>query len=241
MPTDFVTLDEALHSLRRPGDVHVRLAALRAIVEHWHGPIRPEDGVSEDELAGLALPYPLSWWYRWAGRRTSIMSGQNFLFSPVDAECPHWQLRPGGDRLVFYVENQYCYQWSTLPEGRDPPVFGREDDNASWMTERVSLSEHLILACLLEIVMHAPAFASTCSLSEDAFEAIAGHVPALAIGPWRWCDTRFHAGSETFMISHVLGEEKGRLYHSVYIGAKHSGSLGFLEPFLDGEWDALQI
>ena len=58
-----------------------------------------------------------------------------------------------GGRLLFYVENQGVYQWSTLLEGDDPPVFGRYEGRGRWAKEGVTLSEHLILMCLFEAVM----------------------------------------------------------------------------------------
>ena len=67
---DFTPVDRALDSLRSPTTVEDRLGVLRQLVEFWHGPIRPKDGFSDAELAGVPLPMPLRWWYRWAGSAT---------------------------------------------------------------------------------------------------------------------------------------------------------------------------
>src|ERR1700722_2359524 len=76
-------VDRARDRLRSPTSVQDRLGVLQQLVDIWHGPIEPEDGLSDAELAGLPpLPLPLRWWYRWAGKRTEVMSGQNFLFEP---------------------------------------------------------------------------------------------------------------------------------------------------------------
>jgi hypothetical protein len=40
-------LDQALDRLRQPTTVHDRLTILQKLVEFWHGPIRPEDGMTD--------------------------------------------------------------------------------------------------------------------------------------------------------------------------------------------------
>jgi hypothetical protein len=64
VPTDIAALDEALARLQQPTTLHHRLAILGELVEFWHGPIRPEDGMSESEITSLPMPFPLRWWYR---------------------------------------------------------------------------------------------------------------------------------------------------------------------------------
>jgi hypothetical protein len=83
-PSDVAALDQALDRLRRPTTVHDHLIILRRLVEFWHGPIRPEDGMTDAEMTSQPLPLPLHWWYRFAGKRSEIMSGQNILFVPRD-------------------------------------------------------------------------------------------------------------------------------------------------------------
>jgi hypothetical protein len=139
---DGVAVDRALDRLRGPTAVEDRLDVLRELVEYWHGPIRPSDGFAEAELASSKLPSTLKWWYGWAGRRKEIMSGQNFLLAPTDPVHPYWQLKTEDDRLLFYLANQGVYRWATLPEGDDPPVFGRYEASDPWEPEGVTLSEH---------------------------------------------------------------------------------------------------
>jgi hypothetical protein len=122
---DVAALDQALDRLRQPTTVHDRLGILQQLVEFWHGPIRPEDGMRDAEMTSLPLPLPLHRWYRWAGKRSEIMSGQNILFVPRDFQNKNRMLQVINGRLLFYVENQGVYQWSTLQHGDDPPVFGR--------------------------------------------------------------------------------------------------------------------
>jgi hypothetical protein len=238
MTPDFASLDDALDSLRRPGDVEARLAALRAIVEHWHGPIAPEDGFSDADLAGFTLPMPLARWYRWAGRRRSIMSGQNFLFEPDETRYDAHKLKVRDGKLAFHMENQGCFFWSTLSTGDDPPVFGRESESEPWRQEVPTLSEHLILTAILEaVICHAPYRACSMALSEDKLDVIAAHAPALAIGPWLWCETHFFAGSGVFMTASPVGEETGRRYFSVWLGARHEGELDYIRPLVGDEWE----
>ena len=156
--------------------------------------------MSDDEIGGVKLPLPLRWWYRWAGKRKDVMSGQNFLFVPRDYSHKYRILAVVAGRLHFYVENQGVYQWATLPDGDDPPVFGRYEYRGRWAREKITLSEHLILTCLFEAVMcHANNAASVARLEEEKLAAIARHIPPLAIPPWRWLGMRFFAAQGAFM------------------------------------------
>src|SRR5262249_12896422 len=176
-----VALDHALDRLRQPTSVHDRLAILQNLIEFWHGPIRPEDGMTDAEMTSLPLPLPLRWWYRFAGKRAEIMSGQNILFVPRDFQNRHRMLQIVNDRLLFYVENQGVYQWSTLQHGDDSPVFGRFEGRGRWAKEQVTLSEHLILMCLFEAVMcHANYGASAAWLDEDQLGAMVAEGPPIA-------------------------------------------------------------
>ena len=222
---DFTLVDRALDSLRSPTTVEDRLGVLQQLVEFWHGPIKPEDGFSDAKLAGVPLPMPLRWWYRWAGKRTEIMSGQNFLFRP---EGKYWQLTVEGDHLCFYCENQGCYYWSTLMHGDDPPVFGRHNSTDPWEQEDVTLSEHLILACLFEAVICHAKYGASAPLDEEKLSEITSSIPPVAIAPWRWEGSRFFVGQGAFMWVTEHGY--------VWIGAKTEHPLQFLKPYVDGDW-----
>ena len=231
---DFTPLDRALHLLRGPTTVMDRLAVLRQLVDFWHGPINPEDGMSDAELAGVPLPLPLRWWYRWAGKRTEVMSAQNILRMPLDWHHKYWQLTVEGGYLHFYDENQGVYHWSTLTHGDDPPVFGRYHSTDLWEEEDVTLSQHLILACLFEaVICHARYGASAAWLEGEKLSEIARTIPPVAIAPWRWMDgTKFYAGQGAFMCA---------AGGSVWIGAKTEHPLQFLKPHLNDSWDYVAI
>lgn len=227
---DFAPVDRALDSLRSPTTIEDRLGVLRQLVEFWHGPIRPGDGFSDAELAGVPLPMPLRWWYRWAGKRDEIMSGQNILYKPVHK---YWQLTVEGDRLRFYCENQGVYHWSTLTQGDDPPVFGRYQSTDPWAQEAVTLSEHLILACLFEAVICHAKYGASAPLDEKKLSEITNRIPPVAIAPWRWEGSRFFAGQGAFMwaTEHCY----------VWIGAKTEDPLRFLRPYVGNDWDYVAI
>jgi hypothetical protein len=222
---DFTLVDRALDSLRSPTTVEDRLGVLQQLVDFWHSPIKPEDGFSDAELSGVPLPMPLQWWYRFAGKRTEIMSGQNFLFRPVDK---YWQLTVEGDHLHFYSENQGVYHWSTLPHGDDPPVFGRYQSTDPWTEEGVTLSEHLILACLFEAVICHAKYGASGVLEEEKFFEVARRIPPVAIAPRRLEGSRFFAGQGAFMWATEHGY--------VWIGAKTEHPLQFLRPYVDDDW-----
>jgi hypothetical protein len=232
---DFVAVDQALARLRGPTTVQDRLGVLQELVQFWHGPIGPGDGMDEDQLAGIPMPQPLRWWYRWAGKRHEILSGQNILLEPRE-------LKVDDGRLRFYVENQYVYQWGTLLEGDDPPVFGRYDDGDPWEVENLRLSEHLILACLFEAVFcHVRYSASAAWLEERKLAEIIKTIPPVAIGSWGWCETRFFAARGAFMVAAVNDVVDGQWEYSVWIGAKTEHPLQFLRHHIDERWDIVTI
>jgi hypothetical protein len=68
--------------------------------------------MSDGELAGIAMPEPWRWWYRWAGKRREILP----LLEPQELEVDDGLLR-------FNLENdEDIYQWGTLPDDDDPPA-----------------------------------------------------------------------------------------------------------------------
>jgi hypothetical protein len=231
---DAASVDRALDRLREPTTLDERLEVIRRLVEYWHGPIQPEDGWPQAELGAMPLPHPLKWWYGWAGRRKEIMSGQNTLLIPRDPQG-YRKLQIEDGLLLFYLENQAVYRWATLPEGHDPPVFGRYETTDAWEPEGVLLSEHLILACIFEAIFcHSPYGAAVSCLDQETLAAIERVVPPIAVNPWRWVGpNRFYARNGVFMNAASNGGD----FYSVWIGAKSEGPLQFLKPYLDDRWE----
>jgi hypothetical protein len=232
---DHDSIDAALNRLRHPVNVEERFSVLQKLVAYWYGPIRPEDGFSEQELEGLSMPHPLRW-YQWAGRRSDIMSGQNFLLAPD-------QLRIKDGLLEFYAENQYCYQWGTNIGGDDPPVFGRAETSNPWAQEGIVLSEHLILACLFEATMcHSPYGASASWLEQSVLDKIIEHIPPIAINPWRWGGSaRFYVKDGAFMYTMPNCEINSKQGYSIWVGAKTEHPLRFLKPYIDKDWEYVAV
>jgi hypothetical protein len=237
------TLDQALDRLKHSTTVHDRLDTLRHLVNFWHGPIKPEDGMSGvEQVGGVPLPFPLQFWYGWAGKRTEVMTGQNILFTPRDYQYRSRILAIKDGHLHFHVENQGAYEWSTLPDGDDPPVFGRYECKGPWTREKVALSEYLILTCLFEAIMcHAKYGALATWLDEERLNTIVQTIPPLPIGPWHWLGTRFFARNGAFMCVAENGEHEGKKWYSVFIGAKTEHPLQFLKPLLDESWELVWI
>ena len=232
---DHVSVDRALDRLRGRTTVEDRLQVLKTLVEYWHGAIGPEDGIPESELKGVRLPMPLRWWFRWAGRRTNILSGQNTFLGPD-------KLKTKDGRLLFYGENQWVYEWGTMHEGDDPPVFGRyptcNGDEPPWETEAITLSEHLILTCMFEAIGGSPYGAAAACLDRVTLSRIEEIIRPIAIKPWRWPDsTQFYASDGAFMFACKNGPE----WYSVWIGAKTEQPLQFLKPLLDDAWEYTAI
>jgi len=240
---DLAGLDQALDRLKQPTTVHDRLDVLRHLVNFWHGPIEPEDGMSGvEQVGGVPLPFPLQFWYGWAGKRTEVMTGQNIFFTPRDYRRRNTILAIKEDRLHFHVENQGVYEWSTLPYGDDPQVFGRYECKGLWTREKVTLSEHLILTCLFEAIMcHAMYRASAAWLDEDRLNVVVRTIPPLAIGPWGWLGARFFARGGAFMCAAENGQHEGKKWYSVWIGAKTEHPLQFIKPLLDKSWGLVSI
>jgi hypothetical protein len=131
------------------------------------------------------------------------------------------------------------YRWGTLADGDDPPVFGRYDAGDPWEPEGVTLSEHLILACMFEAVTcHSPYGATATCLDQKALSEIAAVITPVAIGPWRWLGpTRFYARGGAFMYSMACGTD----VYSVWVGAKTERPLQFLKPHLDDAWEYTSV
>ena len=178
------------------------------------------------------MPYPLRWWYRLAGRRKEIMSGQNWLLQPD-------QLKIKDGLFLFYGENQWCYEWATQPTGDDPPVYGRYNSTDPWQPEGMLLSEFLIQVCLFEAVMcHTKYGASSAWIDADTMEEIArDDFGPLPIAPWGWCRMHFWAGKGAFAFVADNGEHEGKYYYGAWFGAKTEHPLAFLKPFVSDEWE----
>lgn len=235
------SLNERDDSLRRLGPhstTEDRLNVLRHIAEFWHGPIGPKDGFTEEELRGKPIPASLSWWFRLAGRRTWIMSGQNDLLGPEKLAVND------EGRLLFYVESQGVYLWATLPDGDDPIVLGRfNEPGIPWTEEGMVLSQFLIGACLFQAIMAAQFGASASWIDQATLDKLAAKLPELPLAPWRWpaFPGRFFARGGAGMFACPNGISQGNLGFSVWIGAKAAEPLAFLKNVVDRDWEYVAL
>jgi hypothetical protein len=227
---DSTSLDSALARLNQPAAVEERLAVLRQLVDCWHGPIGPEDGLP-DEALDRPLPLPLRWWYRLAGRRRGLVDGYNILSGPNE-------LTPiEGDRVMFLSENQGGYGWATFPEGDDPPVWGSIDCGAEpWVEEGMTLSQFLVQACLFEAVSMAP-YRATARVDAAGIARLTAAVPPLPLAAWHWpvFATRFHVGGGAFLFTEQYSEDS----FSITVGARTEHPLERLACTLYGAWERI--
>jgi len=236
---DFGPAAVALERLKGSTTARDRFEVLQALVEYWNGPIAKSDGYSEAELAGLDLPDVLRWWYQWAGKRTDILSGQNYLYSGQHSYRGLDQLSVDDDGLLtFYIENQGCNFWATPTRGEDPAIYMQENGiSSSWQMEQVRMSEHLIIACLFEAPMNTPYGAMTSVLPADTLKKIEQVVWPVAVPPWLWFSCRVFCANGIVMSALSVDDDT----YTVWLGAHTADPLQFLKPFINGDWDYVAI
>ena len=232
-PTEFA-LDNALHRLNLGSTVEQRLDILRQLAEDWRGSLRNGDGFTKEELKGIPIPIPLRRWYQAAGRRTSILSGQNHLLGPEKLKLDH------DGRVLFYVENQGVYVWSTMLQGDDPPVWGRFNEaDIPWTEEGMTLSEFLIGACLFQAIMDAPFGAAAAWAEQEMLDKIASSISPLPLVSWRWpvFPSRFYGRNGAFMFACPYDGNPDNKAFSIWVGAKTAPPLAFLKELVDEGWE----
>ncbi|MCE9530263.1 MAG: hypothetical protein K8T89_03880 [Planctomycetes bacterium] len=235
---DASALDQSLQRIDRAQSVHERLEILRQFSEFWHGPIDSRESFTDDELRGKPIPFPLRWWYQLAGHHENIMSGQNKLLNPSELNVEEGE-------LLFYVENQGVYLWSTNPEGEDPPVKGKfNEPDYPWIDEGMLLSEFMIGACMFEAIMRAPFAASAAWAEEATLTKICNELAPLPLAPWRWPSypSRFFARNGAFMFACPNDDNQGNKAFSIWIGAKTEHPLAFLQTIVDKDtWERVAL
>ncbi|HET6324401.1 MAG TPA: hypothetical protein VFG04_06850 [Planctomycetaceae bacterium] len=173
-----------------------------------------------------------------AGRRDEILSGQNRLLTPTELAVDE------EGRLTFYMENQGVYVWSTLAEGEDPPVSGMfEEIPPTWTEEDMSLSEFLVEVCLFEAILSAQFGAAAGCASQTTLDRLRPELPLLPLAPWRWPNypSQFFAREGAFAFVAPY-EHRGEVAFSIWIGAKTSRPLSFLEGMVgDPEWEHVAL
>ena len=229
-------IDKAFDAISKaPANLEQRLDLLKALAEYFHGPIEPHDGIDAEQLKHLQLPFPLRWWFQLAGHRSSILNYQNELIEPDE-------LKPDNKgKILFYVENQGVYLWSTDSEGDDPPVWGRfQEPKLHFTKEGMSLSEFLIGVCLFEFMMQAPYGATASWLDQEELDRLRSTIPELPLTPWRWPDnpSRFYGRRGASMFSCPNNGSDGSKAFSAWIGSTTPEPVSFLKDIVNDQWDS---
>ena len=230
-------IDRRIADLGRTGSASRRLDVLDRLISYWHGPCRPEHGWPDEELRGRPIPGPLLRLYRRAGRRLGDLFEQNRLLDPDGLILEE-------DRVIFYVENQGVYLWSTTPRGGDPPVWGKvNEDGEPWVEEEATLSGFLIQACLLEGTFAAPYRASVAWADRATLEAVTAPLRLIPLGAWRWpmYPTRLWAGGGAFAGASPNCELKGAMGYSIWVGARRPAPLAYLKPIVASGWEYVAL
>ncbi len=106
-------------------EIPPRFKAYVELFEDWIRPLEPGDGLSMSEIEaaelklGVKLPLALKELYGLVGNALDDLNQQNYLL-------PVGELRLKDDKVIFYVENQSCGDWSFQvgdSKDDDPPVW----------------------------------------------------------------------------------------------------------------------
>lgn len=146
--------------------------SLERFLIRWYGP--PD---KEPADVGAELPRPLREWFEVTSRWSTPVIVQNRV------EREPWI---DNGKSVVWVENQGVWLWAIDPEGDDPPVFDREnEDGVPWQPTGVPLSTFLLHATVFEAIWGA-AGASTSWVSTDRLAQILAPLRTLPMPDWRW-------------------------------------------------------
>lgn len=218
-------LPEIVDGARTP---EKRFDVLRALVEGWHGALRPGDGIPERELARYSLPAPLRWWYALAGNTAGLIDGCDVLRKPE-------QIALERDLSVFFDENQGVCRWAWRNgHTADPEIWCNVDDRG-WQREDATLSEFLVQMFWSQAALHAPYGVSAALASRECYEAVTRPLRRPSCGRWR-C---WPPGGSEFYASHgvlVVASPNDDAY-SICAGARTEKPLQYLREVADARWE----
>jgi hypothetical protein len=199
-----------------------RWAALTGFLERWHGQSLAEPPA----IPGTTTAPPLLRKMLGVQALVPDVVRHNQLVRPEELV-----LEDG--KIVFLVENQGVCLWATEPDGDDPRVWYRENqDRAPWSEERERLSGFLIQAALFEAILHARFGASATALPDDEAEAILALVAPLGAGRWNWGGARFFGADGALVMTMENGEAC-----DVWLAARTPLALSRFEGLVTDEWD----
>ena len=149
-------------------------------------------------------------------------------------------------RLLFYVENQGVYLWTTASQGDDPPVWGKfNEEGEPWVAEEATLSGFLIQVCMLEATFAAPYGASAAWADEETLDRVTARLRHVPLGDWRWpaYPGRFHTGRGIFVFSCPNGQRQGQPdVFSIWVGARTELPLADLKDIVkQPTWEYMRL
>ncbi|MFF6994511.1 hypothetical protein ACFY93_06050 [Streptomyces sp. NPDC008313] len=208
-----------------------RGSALEQFVTGWYPAESETVAPPSAPVPPVDLPDGLRQFYRLGQHRPRCLGVQNRVLplSKLHTDAM-------GEMLVFGEENQGCFLWSLLwtLEGSeaDPTVWFSEDDEPL-IAEQEPLSGFLIQFSLFEASMGADYVASSCRLTAEQVDRLAGALRPVPLRPfWPAAPTRFYVAPG--LVLHVTDEGSGNRF-SAWAGATHRSALAPLADLV--EWD----
>lgn len=145
------------------------------------------------------------------------------------------ELRIDDGKIVFLVENQAVCLWATEPDGEDPRVWYRNNEEGEpWLEEPERLSGFLIRAVLFEAIMQARFGASVAALPADEVQPILSRVASLGGGRWNWGGARFFAREGALVMTM---DNDGA--SDVWLAARSPLALSRFEDLVTEQWDRI--
>lgn len=203
---------------------------LQRFVAHWHGTTIERVSASDEEPLALAEL-----------RALHAANGQIIVQNHLSAAEP----LPDG-KVIFYVENQGCYEWAYLPGSADPQVFGRFEPEDPWVAEREPLSRFVLEVALFEAQWAASHGGTVLGLGHKELDEIlrGASLVELPLGPWRWPTdpSRFYASDDLIVITSAEGpRDDEALTWELSAGARTREAVERLAPFVNDRWDYFSL
>lgn len=152
--------------------------SLSRFLTRWYG---EPDLPNSVNVEAANMPRPLRLWYEVTSQWSIPVTTFNHPLSPGELEVEN-------EKLVFWIENQGCWTWSTNIYGDDPIVFDRQpgSDPEPWTPTGETLSEFLLHATVFEAIVGAPNQMNAENVTEETLTQIISGFQPLPLPRWRW-------------------------------------------------------
>ncbi len=136
-------------------------------------------------------------------------------------------------RKIPPIENQGVCLWATEPEGEDPRVWYRNNEQGEpWIEEPQRLAGFLIQAVIFEAILHAQFGANATELPAASVKDIVAQVEPLGGGHWNWAGARFFARDGALVMTM---ESDGAC--DAWLAARTPFALSRFEDLVTEDWD----